>query len=406
MPNTALNQFGTFQVSNPNAPQRETATFQITDPLEGSLTTDQPTFQIGQPVPLTYTETNTSDQTLSIVQGNPLYQILHNDQPVLPGQDPLGPTIETISPGQTITSQYTYQPPGFGPYTLVNLTGSFVAKVYDVPAAPGKFTADFQIVPPPAGAIVSSVTTDQPVYQDGQTVTMTFTETNVSSQPVMVVTGQNGFVFDQPSLTPTLDLEGLPSQNTLGWSTLQPGQSWTQTETWPTGDPEGGPYSLEISNFYDPNGNAATFELAGGSSSSQTSTLQNGDGDSASTGQISPSVTAAVTTNHSVYKLGESVRISLKVPGTGMAKTSTIPFTFREQITIFDGTQVEGRITRRIPASALKKLKAGRTVILKTVWNGPDRSGTHGLKPGQFTIGVAYGEYSGATAITLRPKGP
>ena len=50
---------------------------------------------------------------------------------------------------------------------------------------------------PPAGAIVSSVTTDQPVYQDGETVTMTFTETNESAQPVMVPTGQNGFAFDQ-----------------------------------------------------------------------------------------------------------------------------------------------------------------------------------------------------------------
>ena len=205
----AVNQFGMFQVSNPNTPSGDTATFQITDPLQGALTTDQTTYQLSQPVQLTYTETNTSGQTLTISTANPLYQIMHNGQPEMPIQDPVGPTFETLTPGETIANQYTFRPPGFEHYTLANLTGAFVAEVYDVPAAPGEFTADFQVAPPPSGAIVSSVTTDQPVYQDGQTVTMTFTEKNDSDQPVMVVTGQNGFVFDQPGLTPNLDLEGL-----------------------------------------------------------------------------------------------------------------------------------------------------------------------------------------------------
>ena len=95
----AVNQFGTFQVSNPNAPQGDTATFQITDPLQGALTTDQTTYQLSQPVQLTYTETNTSGQTLTIATANPLYQIMHNGQPEMPIQDPVGPTIETITPG-------------------------------------------------------------------------------------------------------------------------------------------------------------------------------------------------------------------------------------------------------------------------------------------------------------------
>ena len=86
---------------------------------------------------------------------------------------------------------------------------------------------------------MSSVTTDQPVYQDGQTVTMTFTETNESDQPVMVPTGQNGFVFDQV-VHADLDLTTYPPIP-AGWSTLEPGQSWTQTETWPVGDPVSGP---------------------------------------------------------------------------------------------------------------------------------------------------------------------
>ena len=241
----AVNQFGTFTVSNPNAPQGDTATFQITDPLQGVLTTDQTTYQMGQPVQLTYTETNTSAQTLTIETANPLYQILHNGQPVMPVMDPIGPSIETIASGQTIINQYTDDPPGRGPYTLGNLTGTFVAEVYDVPADPGEFTADFQVAPPPSGAIVSSVTTDQPAYQAGQTVTMTFTETNESDQPVIVPSGQTGFEFDQPSPTPSLNLEDLPGPIPTGWMTLQPGQAWTQTQTWPVGFPASGPYTLE-----------------------------------------------------------------------------------------------------------------------------------------------------------------
>ena len=62
-------------------------------------------------------------------------------------------------------------------------------------------------------------------------------------------------------------------------------------------------------------------------------------------------------------------------------------------------------MTRRIPASTLKHVKAGRPVTLTTVWNGrPNQPGIHGLKPGAYTIDVAYGDYGGSTAITLGPR--
>jgi hypothetical protein len=415
----AVNQFGTFTVSNPNAPQGDSATFQITDPLQGALTTDQTTYQMGQPVQLTYTETNTSDQTLTISTANPLYQILHDGQPVLPVMDPIGPSIETITPGQTITNQYTYVSPGRGPYSLENLTGAFVAEVYDVPADPGDFSADFQVAPPPSGAIVSSVTTDQPVYQDGQTVTMTFTETNVSDQPVIIPTGQTGFEFDEPSPAPNLNLEDLPGPVFEQWATLQPGQSWTQTQTWSVGNPPPGTYTLEISNAFDLNGNTATFEVSSTSSSSNTSTsgtgddgssstgqVTSGDGDSSSTGHVAPLTNSTVTTNHAHDKVGESVRISLKIPGTGLARTASLPVRSREQITVLDGPRVVSRMTRRIPASTLKHLEEGRTVTLTTVWNGrPNQPGIHGLKPGSYSIDVAYSDNGGSTTITLGRDG-
>ena len=197
-----------------------------------------------------------------------------------------------------------------------NLTGAFVAEVYDVPAAPGEFTADFQIAAPPAGAIVSSVTTDQPVYQDGQTVTMTFTETNESDQPVMVVTGQNGFVFDQPGLTPQPGPRRLtraePSRmvDSSARSILDADRDVAGRL------PGVGPYTLEISNAYDLNGNTATFEV-----SVRFVRQYVNIGDRwrrfVLDGTGAPLINSTVTTNHADYKVGESVRISLKIPGTG-----------------------------------------------------------------------------------------
>jgi hypothetical protein len=375
----AVNQFGTFTVSNPNAPQGDTATFQITDPLQGTLTTSQAMYQLGQPVQLTYAETNTSDQTVSITILNPvLFRVLHNGQPVSPVIDPLGTNFETIGPGQTAQHQFTLSQADFGGFdSLEHLTGSFAVQVYDVPAAPGEFTADFQVAALPSGAIVSSVTTNRPVYQAGETITMTFTETNESDQAVMVPTGQNGFAFNQVLPASYSHIPSLPGPTITGWSTLQPGQSWTESETWPVIDPASGPYTVEISNFFDLNGHTSTFEVVGASTSANL----------------------LVTTNHSAYTLGESVRVTVTIPGTTGVSS-------REQITVLDGTQVVSRLTRRIPASRLKQLEAGHSVTLTTVWTGrPNQPFIQALKPGSYAIDVTYGDFSGRAAITIDRKG-
>jgi hypothetical protein len=48
--NIPMNIFGDFVVSNPNAPSLLNATFQIPDPLSYTLTTDQPAYQLGEPI--------------------------------------------------------------------------------------------------------------------------------------------------------------------------------------------------------------------------------------------------------------------------------------------------------------------------------------------------------------------
>ncbi len=387
--NTSLtvNQFGSFTVSNPNAPSGDTATFQITTPLQGTLTSSQAIYQLGQPIQLTYAETNISDQTVTTTIMNPiLFRVLENGQQVSPAMDPLGSDFETLGPGQTAQHQFTISQADLrGSDTVLHLTaGSFAVQVYDLAAAPGEFSANFQIVAPAAGAIVSSVTTNQPVYQAGDTVTMTFTETNESDQAVMVLTGQNGFAFDQVLPLLYSDIPLLPGPTISGWSTLEPGQSWTQTETWPVVDPASGPYTVKISNYFDPNGDTSIFEVAGASTSTSTS------------GNL------PVTTNHSAYSLGESVRVSVTIPGTRPAtKVASL-----EQITVVDGTQVVSRLTRRIPASKLKQLEAGHSERLTMMWNGrPNQRGIYGLKPGSYAIDVTYGDFSGSAAITIGRKG-
>ncbi len=379
----AVNQWGTFQVSNPNAPQGDSATFQISNPLQGALTTDQSTYQLGEPVLLTYSETSTSSQTLTISAQNPvIYQITHDGQPLLPATDPIGPIFQTIGPGQTVTDHYTWNElPDVGAGFLNDLAGAFVATVLAVPAGSGQFSADFQIAPPPAGAIVSSVTTVQPVYENGQTVTMTFTETNTSDQAVTVPTGQNGFAFDQSGSTSGLNLSGLPAAIPQAWTTLQPGQSWTQAETWPVGYPQSGPYTLTISNVYDPNGHTATFKVLGATS----------------TGGGSAPGNPTLTTNHADYRVGERVSISLKIRAASTAKPAP-----REEITVLDGSRVVYKATRRLAALTLKQFEAGRPVTLTTIWNGrPNQPGIRALKPGYYTIDVRYGDYAGSTDIAI-----
>ncbi len=57
---------GTFTVTNQLAPTAASATFQVTPPVSTSVAADQATYQVGQPITLTFSETNTSNETVSV----------------------------------------------------------------------------------------------------------------------------------------------------------------------------------------------------------------------------------------------------------------------------------------------------------------------------------------------------
>jgi hypothetical protein len=298
---SAVNEFGAYQVTNPNAPQGDTAAFQITNPLQGALTTDQATYQVGQPVQLTFTETNPTDQSITILTANPIYQILHDGQPVLPVMDPTIPIPQTIAAGQTFTSQYTWNGvAGSGSDTSAHPLGQYVASVvYGIPGPSVQFTADFQVVSDPGGGGGTS-----------------------------------------------------PGDGTSpgGGTTTGPGSS-TQ-------------------------------------------------------GPSTPLDVASVSTPKTAYPIGGNVHITFQIDASGATEAGLPAGKGRALITIEKGSTVVWKANRLVRHPRLKTLATGQAIRFTTVWHGrPNQPGIHGLTPGDYTIDVVYGDFSGSTTIALGRKG-
>ena len=155
-----------------------------------------------------------------------------------------------------------------------------------------------------------NLTTDNTVYQLGQSINFTFTETNTSSQPVAVENGpsvdgfdvsQNGTVVwsSNAGATP-LDIEQ---------QTLQPGKSLTETGTWNgtstngTSTPLTG--SFTVTNQLAPSAASATF-------------------------QIAQPITYSLATKNASYQVGQPIQITLTATNTSLETVSvnTAPGTF------------------------------------------------------------------------------
>jgi hypothetical protein len=366
-----VNAFGTFVVSNPSEPEGLTATFRITNPLVSTVTTDQPVYQIGEAVQMTDTEVNTSDQSITIPHPQPAaFGISHNGTPVLIDAVPaiyIAGT-ETVAPGQVFTVSQTWNgTPMFGPSAPGDLTGTFVVG-YGPSANDTEATTTFQIVAPSPDVLATSVTIDQTTYQPGQPVNMTFTETNVSDQPIPVLTGSTEFEITQSG---TASLGGIinpggPANLEPTWLTLQPGQSYSQTETWnglPADYPAGPVISLAepftVSNDFDPNPDTATFQYAAPS----TSVLQ-----------------TSVTTDQSTYQLGQPIQLNFTETNVG-----TTPLEVWEGPSTFNitqnGTQVWNSLvpdlypyTWDLGNYSWVTLQPGQSYTLTGTWNGvPDQ---------------------------------
>ena len=196
--------------------------------LAMTLTTDKAVYQAGDPITMTFTETNDSSQPVDTVgvAPNDGFDVAENGKVVWEsnaGAVPMVISMITLQPGQshTLTATWDGVPSTGGPPVLAG--GSFtVTNGLDPKGA----SASFQIESP----LSYSITTDKADYSVGQPIQITYTETNTSRGPLTVNTGLSGFDITQYQ-TPVATVSGTDGSSP-GTKTLQPGESITQTATW------------------------------------------------------------------------------------------------------------------------------------------------------------------------------
>lgn len=199
------------------------------EPLEGrsllsglsySLTTDQASYQPGQPVEMTFRATNVSSQPITVEEGPSIdgFTVSRGDGTVVwrsnAGINPMFIALDVLQPGQSLSLSATWD--GIPNGGNAPATGTFVISDQLAPTAA---TATVTIsdsastappgenppvadpppvsVPPGTGSspVALSVTTNHPTYRSGHPVRMTVTLRNTGHSPVDLASGANGDGF-------------------------------------------------------------------------------------------------------------------------------------------------------------------------------------------------------------------
>jgi hypothetical protein len=202
-------------------------------PLAVSLTTDRTAYQVGQPILMTLTETNTSDGDITVEFGPSIdgFFVIHDGVEVW--RSNLGPRpqsqfigLKTLHPGESFTPSATWDgTANEGPPTTP--TGTF--EVHS--QVPGANTVAIRILPAPTPLNVS-VTTDRGSYRVGQPVRITVTETNTGTEAVEVgVCGPDRVAVTRQGVVVwrSVDRQACIQVVLL----LEPGQSRQFTVNWP-----------------------------------------------------------------------------------------------------------------------------------------------------------------------------
>jgi hypothetical protein len=345
----AVNLWGSFVMSNPNAPGKM-ASFQITNPLVPSISTDHSVYQVGQPIEFTSTLTNTSTQPITIgtAQGpGPGIDVTENGTIIWSSASTGGgssPSTETIQPGQSITLSATWDGLATsGVVAPVPVTGAFVVSVAGNPFWP---TTSFQIV----NAVSYGISVDHTSYQAGQPITITFTETNTASQPVQVVVEPPSFAVTG-SLGGNVVWQSAPAGSAVHGQTqtLQPGQSITQTATW---------------NGVASRGSFASTNVWG----SFTVTNNNGPQKLSAAFMIQDPITATLTTNPTSYVVGTPVHITATETNTSQYPVVVKPSGHFTVTNTQTGTIVFNQSTGGL-TTVLATLQPGHSVTRMATWD-------------------------------------
>jgi hypothetical protein len=254
--------------------------------------------------------------------------------------------------------------------------------------------------------IATSLLTDRAVYEAGQPIRFTFTETNTSDQPVTIEDGPSldGFTVTQNDSPVWRSNAGINPMYVVA-ETLQPGQSRTLTATW-NGTPAGGSAqatgAFAVSNQLDPAGSVARFQIVA-ASNRQPSPSPGEAAPGSLSPQASPPGVATLTTNRPSFRRGQPVHITLTLTNQGGTAVRPTPGPRSASITIMQGSTVVWRSAGGHTAFRLRSSRPGQGLAFVAIWNGrPNQPGVGPLGTGTYTILAQVGTDSTSAAITLR----
>jgi len=381
---TASPVTGSFVASLAGDSQGPTASFQIESSISYTMSVGQSSYEAGQPVPITFAETNTSSQPVTVIVKPPDFSVIDNfDNDVAWQSDPAnasGPgQTETLQPGQSVTQTATWN--GLASQGRFIFTSPVAATGFTVTNdnAPQGLSATFQIPFP----LTSKLTTDQNSYVTGEPVQMTFIETNTSGFPIIVVPS-GSFTVTNDVTNATVFTEGVDQNAPI--VTLQPGQSLTQTATWNGAQP--GNYDLNYQNA-----DAGTF------GSIQVTPAPSAP---APPVQNPQPVTETVTTSLQTHHNGHTVVMTLTLQNTSSQSVVISPNPSSDGFTVFSGSTKVWHSARSTRAIKARTLLAGESITLRAVWNGkPNQRGTKKPAGGLYTVEASEGGYSAGATIQI-----
>ncbi len=343
--------------------------------MSATVTTNQSVYQPGQPIQMTFTETNISNAPVKVVYGpsNDGFNVTENGNLIWQSNasaNPLYLIYGTLKPGQSLTLHATWDGPDSQALASVLAGGTFTATNQ---LDPQGASATFQIAP----ALSTSVTTSQAVYQVGQSVDVTFVETNTSSSPIVVTPSGTFTITNIAAANVAVFSENIGQSAVL---TLQPGQSATETASWTASQSgsyrvvyQSGPVATDgtfqvvqaSAPTTPPVQNPATGTGGNGTTGQNPQPVTGGSGatgqnpepvtgGSGTTGQNPQPVTggsggavqnpqpvnATLTTNRQAYGSGQPVDITLSLKNTSSQTVVIAPSTAGDGFSAFSGSTI------------------------------------------------------------------
>jgi hypothetical protein len=216
----------------------------LLEPVEGrvllsgwidTVTTDQSSYELGQPIDFTFTRTNISNEPVSFpIDYSELgFEVTQGGQPVQTSgptvELPLGTIIE-LQPGQSWSTSGTWDGLSYSSdVSVATTTGSFVVTNQLDPSV----SANFQIQSSPLTYSLSVPTSALPI-PFGQAIDFSYTITNTSDQPVTFNLRPGDFLVagEYDNLGTAWESDPGAASQPLTTETLQPGQSLTETASW------------------------------------------------------------------------------------------------------------------------------------------------------------------------------